>query len=185
MLIRRISLLVLVALLVSCAGTMPIKREQYTLKGESVVLSLISEEMRDYNYVPLLNVRTIKVSLFNQSACPEFSWYDSEKGYMYTVEVDKHNWQLNIDVPLEKTIYLRLENEVSGAGSSKTCTSYLKFNPLTERSYILDLKIQRVGFGCNAPFALSVKREDGEVKPESSMRPARFIDSSVDSSFCV
>lgn len=138
--------------LVSCAGI--IKPEQYQPTGEYSAMTLVSEGIRDYNFIPLLNHRKVMVSVYDKAACPDgLRSKNPKKGYLYTATLTKKNWQFDVKLPADEELYVLIEEETQGYGSVMTCYNYFKFKSDGSSKYELDINVRSALKDCNFGYA--------------------------------
>ena len=148
--------------------------EQYLISGNSSIITLRSEMLRDYTKTLLIGNKEIHVSIYDQRACPKFNSYKEEDGYLYTAKLTRKNWKMDINIPSGSYIYMKIEDSVKDfIGSGKTCFWYQKFVPEKNNNYLLDVGIQGVGFGCDTPSSFYRLDED-ERRPERTFKTARL-----------
>lgn len=155
---------VITLMIVSGCQTVKVKSEDYKYKGNTVRLKAYSNELRSYAYVPMMNTREIKVSVYSdKDECPDLNRSDS--GYLYGQIFTKELSSKYLDIPLDGNAYLKIENVWSSGGNSTTCFQALSFKPERGKEYEISMPVQAMGFKNKCPVSIVAIDGDKKVKP--------------------
>jgi len=155
---KNIIVIAFVVLTTGCAGlgNKEISPTEYQPAGPTAKVNITSPEMRDYIHVPFLNKRDISVNFFtDKNGCPEFE--SKGLGYLYTVDINKNDWDHNILVPSSGNIYGQVFNTWASGGNSVTCTQAFKVSPEQGAEYKLNIQVQKTGFNNKCRLTLTDK----------------------------
>lgn len=106
--------------------------------SDEVPITIKSSEIADYDFVPLINDRNIRVNVYDSSkGCPDIN--KRKKGFVGREKLTKAKPQRSVDVASDGEVFLTITNFWRNpAGTKRTCFSALAFTP-DQSGYTLDV----------------------------------------------
>lgn len=136
---------------------------------EPARLVLQSPQLDTYNYVPLVNTRKVRVSVYTDAdGCPNLAKRRKKSGMIHDVTLKRKKASSELSVPANAKTYVRVTESRKSAGTSVTCQFAVSFQPQSGATHVLDMSLQQGTFGISGGSC----GDPGFVVGDNSTEPA-------------
>ncbi|MGJ8691748.1 MAG: hypothetical protein ACSHW0_04645 [Thalassotalea sp.] len=139
-----------------------VKPENHIFQGETVPIKVQSQALANYRYIPIINSRSIVVSVFSKEQhCANN--FNQQAKYLYSQELLKESPSKTLKLPKDKDVYIKVSNHWATPGAAQIdCFQVLSFKTEMNKRYELEMDITNSNFprGYKCPLQIKAYQEN-------------------------